>query len=733
MSNLFADEPQEQPQAQTVAPKPHLFSEDPDFQPQHDVGSPTPWQSLVKPTQTFNGKQSVKRPDGAVWYGPEQGNTGKPGWFDEKGNRSGDANGEQPRLNFFGGVNARLANMGENIMQTISQASMGHMEHAQPGNPIEKMNAQVAQNQAGRETHLNQSGYGAKIGSAITEPAVIGTALALGQPEFAEAGLGEVAPGMTGMVPATAMQRVAANALPVAGSTYATTQGTPAEKTQAAANTALLAGPGQVIGEGLGAGVQKANQVINGKLPEALQSIQDLADKWHIKIRAGDLSKNAQTVEEGIGRIPLSGQDAAASVTQRDADLAAQSYVSQLKSKVMGEGTPSEIQMQSARKNAAADNFVGHEIYQAGEKLAGSAQAPRNNTISEMQTFISKEGKKSKPDQALIDDLNDRIRRLTQTSAEAIKAGETPMDKSYGGIKDLVSEFYEKANEFEKGTREYAMYSRLGAAARQDMQDFADNSGNEALKSVTKLGNDWWHRKVKDYSPDSRDYAMWAKNLRGKDLDPEHVQDFFDQAGQAGKAKYFYNGLDENGRAAVKWGLANDAYKFATKADASGIPSQGFSPKEWANYLRAHSETSKVFFQGNDAKELAGFNNLMSHIERAGSAGSTIKTGWGALMPYIGVGEASGVAAAMIHGQPAEAALAMAPSVVARLAKPLFTTETGKRLLLGAAYQKVGSKAFDNMVQSQIPRVMTAGAGMDRFQKTTNPPEQPSPVVPQVP
>jgi len=34
------------------------------------------------------GKPSFKRkPDNAVWYGPEQGNTGKPGWFNEKGQR----------------------------------------------------------------------------------------------------------------------------------------------------------------------------------------------------------------------------------------------------------------------------------------------------------------------------------------------------------------------------------------------------------------------------------------------------------------------------------------------------------------------------------------------------------------------------------------------------------------------------------------------------------------------
>jgi len=35
------------------------------------------------------GKPTVEREDGALWYGPEQGNTGDPGWFTPKGERTG--------------------------------------------------------------------------------------------------------------------------------------------------------------------------------------------------------------------------------------------------------------------------------------------------------------------------------------------------------------------------------------------------------------------------------------------------------------------------------------------------------------------------------------------------------------------------------------------------------------------------------------------------------------------
>jgi hypothetical protein len=65
-----------------------------DLIPSSQSNQPQGWQAQVKPTQTYNGKQSVQRSDGAVWYGPEQGNTGQAGWFDAKGNRAGDAPGQ---------------------------------------------------------------------------------------------------------------------------------------------------------------------------------------------------------------------------------------------------------------------------------------------------------------------------------------------------------------------------------------------------------------------------------------------------------------------------------------------------------------------------------------------------------------------------------------------------------------------------------------------------------------
>src|SRR5512133_715972 len=75
--------------------------------------SPSDWQARVKPIDLGNGKASVQRDDGGVWFGPEQGNKGKAGWFDAQGNRLGDAPGKGAS------VADRMINAGEAQRQGV--------------------------------------------------------------------------------------------------------------------------------------------------------------------------------------------------------------------------------------------------------------------------------------------------------------------------------------------------------------------------------------------------------------------------------------------------------------------------------------------------------------------------------------------------------------------------------------------------------------------------------------
>ncbi len=72
--------------------------EDEPSAPPSDGFQPTQYGFKVKPIDLGNGKQSVQREDGAVYFGPDQGNKGKPGWFNDKGLRLGSKPGEDSSI-----------------------------------------------------------------------------------------------------------------------------------------------------------------------------------------------------------------------------------------------------------------------------------------------------------------------------------------------------------------------------------------------------------------------------------------------------------------------------------------------------------------------------------------------------------------------------------------------------------------------------------------------------------
>lgn len=200
----------------------------------------TDWQKQVKPIDLGNGKTSVQRSDGGVWFGPEQGNTGTPGWFDGKGNRLGAAPGappEQPgwfsRLGY--GAKLGLHSLGDSLaqfgVQSVSNTTGGAI-----GEPstVQAVNQDVAANEAQRNQQASALGAPTKIGKFATStvPIVVGGMLVA--PEAEGAGL---------------LTRAGATGASVAPVTYLTTPGTEQERATAAAVSAPAAAGGQIVGE----------------------------------------------------------------------------------------------------------------------------------------------------------------------------------------------------------------------------------------------------------------------------------------------------------------------------------------------------------------------------------------------------------------------------------------------------------------------------------------------------
>jgi hypothetical protein len=523
--------------------------------------------------------------------------------------------------------------------------------------------------------------------------------------------------------------RVGGNMLGNAQATYLTSPGTSGQKTAnaavAGAVTPVFQGAAEgIVAPGLSA-IGRGLGMVASKLPPAMENLVNLAKSKGVDLHVENLNPKWVGAAKWANETPLSGMPAKNSELTDQVEGMTKKFIDGLKKKVYGdaggaptEGSPDLLIKESAQRNAAADNAIGHQIYDVGAKLAGDKEIPRDKVIGEMQNIIQEEGKKNSPDTALINDMNYRIKRLTQTSKEAAGSQDNlpPMDRTYTGMQKLASEFGQKANTFQKGTAEYATYMQLSKAARDNMKDFADQSGDEALKSITELGNQWWHTKVKDYSPDSRDYSSWAKAINGKELDPEAISDYFNSAKTTGKAQYFYNGLDENGRAASRWGMARDAYSAATGGKNGSPGDEPFDISKFRTAMKNNQVTSRVFFRGQDARELNGVMKILQVT--AGTGKSTLATGLSSGKVGMGVGQGLGLLGTIPEvalGHPGIAAATLGatsiPSVAARAIKTAMTTEGGRRMLLGASNYSPTSRTFYGILQKVMPELTGTAMG----------------------
>lgn len=236
--------------------------------------APEDWQKQVKPIDLGGGKQSVQRSDGGVWFGPEQGNTGHPGWFDANGNRLGDSPGAPPpHLGFWErvgyGAKAGFKNLADSLAQHGVQSLSNTTEGAigEPQN-VQAINQDIGQTIAQRKQQVQAMGLPAKMGQFAIEsgPSVAAAAVA---PEAEGAGI---------------LTRGLATASAVAPTTYMTTPGTPEERAKAAAVSVPATVLGQVVGEKLVGPIAKkimgkTYNLVSGQTPDVTNIRQDLLSR----------------------------------------------------------------------------------------------------------------------------------------------------------------------------------------------------------------------------------------------------------------------------------------------------------------------------------------------------------------------------------------------------------------------------------------------------------------------
>lgn len=148
------------------------------------------------------------------------------------------------------------------------------------------------------------------------------------------------------------------------------------------------------------------------EMPEAFEELQSLANKHKVSLPAGFIDKGLGKTQDALTHVPFSGMGEAMANTQAEAEAAARRLVAQLRARVDGSGTASEIAQKSGVANRMANRDIGHQIYDAVSRLAGDKQAPSFNTIKTLEEELAANSRLNKPDTSLATEIEGRILRL---------------------------------------------------------------------------------------------------------------------------------------------------------------------------------------------------------------------------------------------------------------------------------------------------------------------------------
>lgn len=313
---------------------------------------------------------------------------------------------------------------------------------------------------------------------------------------------------------------------------------------------------------------------------------------------------------------------------------------------------------------------------------------PRPYALKSVDQAIKNVSEGVLPDQSLLSQLNTIKNNLTNKSFTY-----SQLRNARGEVGSLINDYFKGANQA-IGERGVGSLQSIKSAMAQDLDSFASSHGDN-LKTVWRNADNFY----RNYLSPAKTISL-AKALRT--AKPDEIYSQFIKSGGveggkgSGNANILYNALDNKGRAAIRYGMINEAFERAYKGDLDE-----FSPAQFAGYLDRHAAAKGVFFNGTDKAEINGFKNLMRHVERSYQAIKKPDTGVRAI-PYL-VGGLGGVG---LYTNPmATAGLAGATYGI----KKLFTTDAGKRFLLSSSTLKPGSPKLETAVET-LKRLFQQGA-----------------------
>ena len=698
--------------------------------PMAQQGPQADWQSQVKPVTTFNGKPSVQRPDGGVWYGPEQGNTGTPGWFDAKGSRLGDANGQVP--GFIHGAVVGLKNAGEAAVQSF-------MDMPNPDLPpsvdiahkpiVDQIDAAIAQRTAARNATV--SGMMGKLGKFAGEavPVVAGT-VALGEPTVgnwaqrgAQAGLQAAGPAAA-LTPGSQQDKAIAGAASIPlgmageGATTALSKALPALKDSTlAAVRRMVAGDAEQRAAGAGILANAADQGVDLPTSTVVKaSVQPAAEVTQARQAVQAFSND---LKQQTANTPFSGladvQKAAAGTGKRT--VAANSLLDSINNA----GTDAHDLVQtSAGLQAFREKMRMDQLFSLRDELAQGVNVDPSKPISVLDGFIKDangvDGSKWPQKDAAIarlSQLRDNLANITKETPTGLldesgnpitRTVDTPntfkaMAKTRSDLGDAISDYF-TGTDAEIGKKGAGALQATKQAIDDAMSDAAQSSGKPALAQADKLARS----EYSNYAGTFRDPTV-VKAIQTSD--PDQVVQALTKAG-TDKAQRIFDALEPKGQAAFAQASWEDAIRQATnKRTGDWIPgnvSGGIS-----DHMKALGVTMPA--GGQNAWRLNGINNLMQTLakvnpEQASALGQRITE------------------SAMKATSLTDAVLKLLNTVKDGSVDMFFNNKAGKQFLYDAATAKPNSPAMFKLIQTNFPKVLAASAASSTSPK---PSQEPNP------
>lgn len=467
---------------------------------------------------------------------------------------------------------------------------------------------------------------------------------------------------------------------------------------------------GGALGKLVGNGATKAINAYKNNMRAGAKEIIDEGTKHGVRTSVGDVGRNpfVQKTEVQLEQVPLLGTAGFRKAQQDEAKAAANKVTESLRKEMTDTDYKSLDKIQNAASNgnknairivdivnkagedpsktlqAAAEikhwrgQQIASELYGRVSNLAGNKPIPATNTMKTIDDVLN-DGSVTIPNEDLIRELT-KIKSNWELPNNPQNFKELQAAKSRLG--ELVDEWGAAIN-----PKPTSGLTKVRVAIEKDLEAFANTSANPRLTREYRRADGFYKDLMR-----SKDRTL-AKAMDSNK--PDEIYKNFIQAGKGDRAANFYQNLDPKGQAALRYEMANQALTKAIN------PSNDvFSPAKFAGEFERLNEPYQKLFKGNAKAEMDGFVKLMRHVERAGQYAENPATGNRVLFGAV-LGNAVGLNPVVLKAATASA-----------IAKVLFTTSAGRRILLASKDLPPNSPKLANLLKQAQKLAVTIGANI---------------------